>query len=93
MEAQDLVLNIAVNLDRISRFAVEGRENRVKLFMQENDHYIDEVDNHKISIRFRKTFNIFKEQLSDLKKNNKFGEDAEVFLTWANILQHRAKLA
>jgi hypothetical protein len=93
MTSEDLILNIAVNLDRISRFAIDGKEKRVELFIKENDDYIEEVERKKINLKFRKTFDVFKDQLSELKRNKNFKEDAEIFLTWANILQHRAKLA
>lgn len=86
MDAKDLVLNIAVNLNRISKFVMEGKEKRVEFFMDENKNYIKEVDKLKLNDRFEKTFRLFKEKLPGFK-------DPEDFSTWANILTHRAKLA
>jgi len=65
---------------------MEGNEKRVNFFVNENKNYIKEVDKLELSSKFEKTFRLFKEKLPELK-------DPEDFLTWANILTHRAKLA
>lgn len=94
MNAEDLTLNIAVNLGRISRWAVEGKEERVKQFLQETEVYLAELENTPKSKRFMLTFNTFKNKFCLLKKNLNLNEEwAEEALTWANILTHRAKLA
>ncbi len=94
MGAKELILNIAVNLNRISRFAMEGKVKRVKQFVDENDEYIKEVDKLKLSDKFNSTFERFKKDIVELKNKKVFDEMwSEEMLTWANILEHRAKLA
>lgn len=94
MNAQDLTLNIAVNLGRVSRWAMEGKENRINQFLLETEDYLNQLENTPKSDRFQPTFNTFKETFFKLKSNVKLNKDwAEDTLTWANILTHRAKLA
>ena len=94
MSAQDLVLNIAVNLGRLSRFSSEGRVDRIKQFLLDTQHYLDELQKMEVSDKFRPTLERFNEDLVELKKENfTTAYWAEKTLTWANILQHRAKLA
>lgn len=94
MSAEDLILNIAVNLGRISRWAMEGKRSRIEQFILDTNFYISELDKAPKSERFSKTFNNFKEKYNSLKSNIQLEEGwAEDILTWANILTHRAKLA
>lgn len=94
MTAQELTLNIAVNLGRLSRWAQEGKTNRISQFLKETEYYLKELENTNKSERFIKTFNLFKDKFTNLKKSSIFDEVwAEDALTWANILTHRAKLA
>ncbi|MBI3109637.1 hypothetical protein HYZ06_01210 [Candidatus Daviesbacteria bacterium] len=94
MNAEDLTLNIAVNLGRISRFAMEKRKERVKQFLQETENYLDKLEKTPKSDRFESTFANFKRKFESLKNNIELNKIwAEDILTWANILQHRAKLA
>jgi predicted MPP superfamily phosphohydrolase len=86
MNTNDLVLNIAVNLNRISKFLEQGNKKRAKFFIEDNNYYLKEIESKKLSVKFKKTFDLFKKEMVNFK-------DAEDFLTWANILQHRAKLA
>ncbi len=94
MSAQDLTLNIAVNLGRVSRWAVEGKENRVQQFLNETEDYLKQLENTPKNDQFSHTFISFKKNFAKLKNNiklnNEWAEDAS---TWANILTHRAKLA
>lgn len=94
MNAQELVLNIAVNLGRISRWAMEGKEIRVRQFLSETENYLLELKKTSRGEGFEKTYEKF---VCDFKKlNDKVilnDEWAESMLTWANILTHRAKLA
>lgn len=94
MSAQELALNIAVNLGRIGRWASEGRLNRLNQFLEETEKYILELEKSPKSSSFQRTFDIFRENFSMLKKNTQI--DAvwiETVFTWADILTHRAKLA
>lgn len=94
MNAEDLTLNIAVNLGRISRFAMEGKRERVKQFLQETENYLMELENVSRSEKFDVTLQHFKNKFEQLKHNVELNKIwAEDMLTWANILQHRAKLA
>lgn len=93
MIAKDLVLNIAVNLDRLSRFSLEGREKRVQQFLDDTDYYLQQLED-SVSNKFLPTLEKFKTEFMGLKTNRNYDEVwAEKALTWANILQHRAKLA
>lgn len=94
MKAEDLVLNIAVNLGRLSRWSSEGRSERIKQFLKETENYLNQLESEKVSNKFRPTLNRFKQELVTFKKEPFLTYDwAEKALTWANILQHRAKLA
>ena len=94
MSARDLVLNIAVNLGRLSRFSSEGRAKRIKQFLTDTEYYLAELEKIAVSDKFRPTLERFKLDLIRLKDLNFITPEwAEETLTWANILQHRAKLA
>lgn len=94
MNACDLTLNIAVNLGRLSKWAVEKKESRVNQFLTETQQYIDELEKAPKSSKFNPTFETFKNEFRKLKNNVKLNDEwAERTLTWANILTHRAKLA
>lgn len=94
MNASDLTLNIAVNLGRISRWAMEGKKDRIKQFIKDTSFYINKLDETPKSEKFNKTFKVFKERFDKLKNNIQLNEVwAEDMLTWASILTHRSKLA
>jgi len=94
MSAKDLVLNIAVNLGRIGRWAYEGKISRLNQFMDETSEFIDELEKMPKSASFVKTFDNFRVDFNELKKNKRLDSNwAEMMYTWANILTHRAKLA
>lgn len=93
MNPKDLVLNIAVNMGRLCRFATEGREQRIKQFIEDSERYLKELESSKIGDKFKPTLYKFKKDFDYLKKTPPNYDWAEKALTWANILQHRAKLA
>lgn len=94
MTAQELTLNIAVNLGRIGRWASEGKAGRLNQFLTETEGYINQLEATKKSARFQKTFDIFKKTFNELKGNVRMDMKwSEAMFTWANILTHRAKLA
>ena len=94
MSAEDLTLNIAVNLGRVSRWAMEGKRERIEQFLKDTDNYINLLESAKRSEKFEKTFKAFKISFNKLRSDIKLdGVWAEEALTWANILTHRAKLA
>lgn len=94
MNAQELALNIAVNMGRVSRWATEGRIHRVRQFIEETEDYLEQLENTPKNPRFHATLEAFKKEFTRLKNNIQLNERwAEDALTWANILTHRAKLA
>lgn len=94
MTAEELTLNIATNLGRISRWAAENRPARVRQFLNETEHYVAVLERAAKSEQFEKTFQNFREAFEALKREQMNGDAwAEQALTWASILTHRAKLA
>lgn len=93
MNARDLTLNIAVNLGRLSKWAMEKKEKRVEQFLTETQQYINELESATKDSKFIPTFQAFKNKFGKLKNNVQLNDEwAEDALTWANILTHRAKL-
>lgn len=93
MGAQELTLNIAVNLGRLGRWALQGNTGRIKQFLEETEKFVNELEKTSKSPKFDKTFKTFKSKFQALKNrkvDNVWAEDA---FTWASILTHRAKLA
>lgn len=94
MSAEEITLNIAVNLGRLARWASEGKSTRIGQFISETDVYLGQLDNANKSAKFKKTLSSFKISFEKLKQNNNFDDVwAEEALTWSNILTHRAKFA
>jgi hypothetical protein len=94
MTAQELTLNISVNLGRIGRWASEGKAARLNQFMKETDGFVHQLEAAPKSARFQKTFELFKQNFDSLKGDVRLDmEWSEAMFTWANILANRAKLA
>ena len=94
MNAQDLTLNIAVNLGRLGRWVADGKTGRVNQFLVETEDYLRQLEKASKTPRFKKTFSIFKQKFFKIRNSQKLDDMwAEEALTWANILTHRAKLA
>ena len=94
MTAQEITLNIAVNLGRLARWVGEGNTRRVAQFVTETDEYLKQLESAEKSVRFGKTLKAFSKSFARLKANYKYDQIwAEEALTWSNILTHRAKLA
>lgn len=94
MNARELTLNIAVNLGRLGRWACEGRLNRLNQFLEETEGYINQLEKAPKSLRFQRTFDIFRENFNKFKSSPQVDLVwAESMFTWANILTHRASLA
>lgn len=93
MNAQEIVLDIAVNLGRLSRWASEGNSERVEQFIAETDSFTKQLEKVSFKKQFESTFLGFKKSLNELKRRPIDINWAEDALTWANILTHRAKLA
>ena len=93
MDAKELTLNIAVNLGRLCRWAMEGRRARVDQFLSETEQYIIALEAAPKSDRFLPTYEWFKKDFEFLRHNIQMDSNwAEAMLTWANILSHRASL-
>ena len=94
MGAQEITLNIAVNLGRLCRWAMEGRRERVEQFLSQTQEYLKALESVPKSSRFLPTYEWFKNDFERLSHNVHMDADwAESMLTWANILTHRASLA
>ena len=93
MDAKELTLNIAVNLGRLCRWAMEGRKSRVDQFIVETHAYLKALEDAPKTARFLPTYELFKKDFEFLSQNVHMDSDwAEAMLTWANILSHRASL-
>lgn len=94
------VLNISVNLSRLSQWVYEGYDKRPVLidkFLDQTENFLKDLEKQDISEEFMPTLEQVKKEFDELKKQTITEENkivwAEKALTWANILQHRAKLA
>lgn len=100
MSNKALVLDIAMNLNRIGNWAVDNftvKEKRIYFFLDQTSRYIDALNNSSFSDKFQKTFDKFLDDYKLLKegvdlnsKNNEIW--GEKMMTWGNILTHRSKL-
>lgn len=100
MSVSDRIMDISLNLARVGNWTADSYEQKktlIERFVSQTNRYVEEVPQSQLSsgmvplfIRFKSEF----EQLQEEKitEENK-DEWAEKVLTWANILQHRAKLA
>jgi hypothetical protein len=94
MNAREIILNIAVNLGRLCRWAMEGRKERVEQFLAQTEEYLKALESAPKSSRFLPTYEWFKNDFKRLSQDVHMDADwAESMLTWANILTHRASLA
>lgn len=94
MTAQELTLNIAVNLGRIGRWASEGKVNRLNQFLKETEEYVNQLEAAEKSAQFQNTFELFRKTFDELKIDVRLDMRwSEAMFTWANILTHRARLA
>jgi hypothetical protein len=93
MTTRDLVLNIAVNMGRLGRWAYEGKRVRVEQFLRETGGFVDDLEKMPRSPRFEKTFVFFKKEFLGLRNERHYDAVwAETAWTWADILTHRAQL-
>jgi len=94
MDAKEIILNIAVNLGRLCRWAMEGRKERVEQFLAQTEEYLKTLESTPKSSRFLPTYEWFRNDFERLSRDVHMDADwAESMLTWANILTHRASLA
>jgi len=94
VDTREIVLNIAVNLSRLSRWAMEGRSERIGQFLAQTEEYLKALEAAPKSNRFLPTYKWFRDDFQRLSRDDHMDADwAESMLTWANILTHRASLA
>lgn len=94
------ILNISVNMARIAYWTADSLESKRQLiirFIDQTSSYTSDLEKQNIPERFKPTLKKFKKEFAKLKyeeitEQNKL-QWAEKALTWANILQHRSKLA
>lgn len=87
-------------MGRLSEWIADSyvsRKSLIDIFIQQTESYLNDLSDQSVSesfkptlIRFQMEFEKLKEDIEDEKKKLYWAERA---LTWANILQHRAKLA
>jgi hypothetical protein len=94
MTAQEATLNIAVNLGRLSKFASEGKLPRVQMFLEDTQQYVEVLEQEPKQKKFLPTYLLFIQVYNELRTMNTYDYNwADTALTWASILEHRAKLA
>ncbi len=100
MDNKALVLDIAMNLNRIGNWAADNfkvKEKRIYFFLDQTTGYINSLNNSSFSNRFRKTFDKFLDEYRLLNQEIKLSsKDNEIWgekmMTWGNILTHRSRL-
>ena len=100
MNNKSLILDIAMNLNRIGNWAVDNfavKEKRIYFFLDQTTQYINSLNISAFSDKFKKTFERFlkeykllNQEISLNSKNNEIW--GEKIMTWGNILTHRSKL-
>lgn len=100
MNNKALILDIAMNLNRIGNWAIDNfknKEKRIYFFLDQTSGYINNLNYSSFSDKFKKTFDKFLDDYKLLKqevglssKNNEVW--GEKMMTWGNILTHRSKL-
>lgn len=98
MNNKALVLDIAMNLNRIGNWAADdltGKKKRINFFLNQTTQYMESLDSSLFSKRFRTTFNRFTKEYNSILENENPKNPlawAEKLMTWGNILTHRSKL-
>ena len=90
-EQKQLVMDIAMNLNRIGNWIADDFEKnnkKINIFIQNTDGYLDKIG--KVTPKFQDTWNFFLKSYILAKKDLK--NNAENLMTFGNILTHRSKL-
>ncbi len=100
VSSKDRLLDIAMNLARIGNWTADAYAQKTALinrFMKQTNDYIHEVSSSQLSKEITPLFQRFKNEFEALQKEKITLQTKDIWaeraLTWANILQHRAKLA
>jgi len=99
-DTKSLVLDIAMNLNRVGNWAADGfveKKERIVTFLENNSSYLKELEKKTLPDKFKKTYSTFISEYKVLEKEGfsqpKDSMDwAEKMMTWGNILTHRANL-
>jgi hypothetical protein len=94
------IMNISMNMARIGGWVADSYESKKELipkFIQETEGYLTQLKTQNIAEEFKPTLEMFTQEFTRLN-NEPINEKnklhwAEKSLTWANILQARARLA
>ena len=73
MDAKEITLNIAVNLGRLCRWAMEGRRARVDQFLTETEEYLKALESAEKSDRFLPTYEWFRKDFACLVVRERSG--------------------
>lgn len=100
MDKKAIILDIAMNLNRIGNWIADdfkNKEKRINFFLEETRRMIDSLNPLEFSEKFQKTYRQFLKDYSNLENGLKTNPKdplyfAEMMMTWGNILTHRAKL-
>jgi|SRR3989344_17952 len=100
MDKRAVVLDIAMNLNRVGNWAADDfgkKRKRIRTFLSQTTNYISTLDKNSFDQKFAKTFDKFLLDYIKLEKEAKKGPVdtlswAETAMTWGNILTHRSKL-
>lgn len=100
MDNKQLILDIAMNLNRIGNWSADGfeeKKKRILTFLNQNADLIKSLNTKKFSDKFNKTLFIFLKEYTILEKEGKNTPQntklwAEKMMTWGNILTHRVNL-
>ena|SRR3989344_3642773 len=100
MDEKQIILDIAMNLNRIGNWAADdysGKKKRIQTFISNTTTYIESLETKSFKPPFKKTLEDFLKQYKSLKSEGLKGPKypvhwAEKMMTWGNILTHRSKL-
>lgn len=94
------ILNVSVNMARLSEWIADSyisHKSLIDIFIRQTENYLNDLSNQNVSEDFKPTLTQFQIEFRKLKAEIENEQKklywAEKALTWANILQHRAKLA
>lgn len=100
MNQKNLILDIAMNLNRVGNWAADGyqdRQKRIRLFLDQTNQYIESVEISSFPESLKETFERFKKNYKEMEEEEREGPKdplfwAENIMTWGNILTHRSNL-
>lgn len=94
------VMDISLNLARVGNWTADSYDSKktlIEVFLKQTEGYLEELKKQKLSSSIVPVIALFEKEFDKLRseKGDNFDKYnwAERALTWANILQHKAKLA